>query len=137
MAQNGGKCSVVFISKITPPYTPQDKPQDNENTIDFLIVSVHNSKQSMLLMLRCGRLYLCLVLLVIGLHKDRLVARYDHHPLRPVLRVPVPPHSSSISLLEETTCNNYLTSNHYTSTVRSRMCTPRLRRHTEYPDTYI
>ena len=31
-----------------------------------------------------------LVLLVVGLHKDRLIPGDDHHPLGPVLGVPVP-----------------------------------------------
>jgi hypothetical protein len=31
-----------------------------------------------------------LILLMVGLHKYRLVAGYDHHPLGPVLGMPVP-----------------------------------------------
>ena len=34
--------------------------------------------------------HLDLVLLVVGLHKDRLIPGYDHHPLGPVLGMPVP-----------------------------------------------
>jgi hypothetical protein len=33
---------------------------------------------------------LSLILLMVGFHKDRLVAGYDHHPLGPVLGMPVP-----------------------------------------------
>jgi hypothetical protein len=31
-----------------------------------------------------------LILFMVGFHKYRLVARYDHHPLGPVLGMPVP-----------------------------------------------